>query len=396
MQCGIVCHRGTEKLCLKEICSILSNIDPKTANIEHGFVRITVASYDDIIRLSYFMRSALRVILLLSFSNISTFSSLRTSICSDISSSSFLANFLPTEASLCVICERMGTHDFKSIDVEKMLAQELVAFGATSNCILHPVFKNAQLYFYSYVYEKIFAFGIDFAGFDLSKRHYRVFGHQSSIKGSLAFCALLFGDFNSHDTILCPFCQDGILPIETTLSLTNISVHRYDHSRFMFTSYEPFQNFSFDSFVTEENREPVSVYGFDPSFVHLQATQKNAKIAGVHKYAQFSKIDSDWLFTKFEEKVATLVVSHLPDSFIYRKDSVNKIYSTFFSELQDVVDSYSRVVIITIKPDIVRDCATQNGFHIDRSLVAFSGKREYHFLKMSLDKANVNKDNQNI
>jgi 23S rRNA G2445 N2-methylase RlmL len=388
MLAGIVCHRGAERLCLEEAHAVLGT---KGGRISFpGYVVVECGAIEDIAILSYRMQSATRVLLHISEGKDGNIDHIASMIETDIEASREFREILSSDAAVAIDCERMGTHPFNSSDVVQAIGDIIRQYGEQHEKELRPVFKGADISCYMYIFEDRFGFGIDFCGFDLSKRSYKIFAHQQSIKGTLAYCALRFAEYTEHDTIAVPFCQDGVVAIESILALTHVSPHRYDQNKFSFVRYPMFANSNlFDDVIGLEQRKKVPVYGFAPSFNHLQATQKNAKIAGIHKYGTFSKVDSDWLFTKFENHKADVVICHLPTRFQYRKDSTDKIYSEFFSELPHIIHPQSRIIIITTKPDVVKKTAPC--LQLVSEMEVFSHKSPFTFLYFRPDNANVNK-----
>ena len=65
--------------------------------------------------------------------------------------------------------------------------------------------ESPDVTFFVYIIGKRFFFGVDFAGFDLSKRNYKVFALADSIKASVAYSLVRLAGVKNGMVVLDPF-----------------------------------------------------------------------------------------------------------------------------------------------------------------------------------------------
>jgi len=81
--------------------------------------------------------------------------------------------------------------DFSSQDIEKETGAFIINNIKEKKAYDQKVdLENPDLIFYVYIFNERCYLGIDFCGFDLSKRDYKVFSSASDIKGTIAYSLL--------------------------------------------------------------------------------------------------------------------------------------------------------------------------------------------------------------
>src|SRR3989338_3300733 len=82
-----------------------------------------------------------------------------------------------------VECIREGKHDFNSVNVEGKAA------GLIQNKFKNKKFdiKSYDILFLVYIVNDKCYFGVDFAGFEMNKRAYKIFLHSNSLRGTIAY-----------------------------------------------------------------------------------------------------------------------------------------------------------------------------------------------------------------
>ena len=172
-------------------------------------------------------------------------------------------------------------------------------------------FKNPDVQFYAIEEEKTLLC-IDFSG-DIYKRDYRIFLGKEALKGTTSFAAVQIAGFKDGQTIIDPVCRSGIIAIEAALYASNTSPHYYSKDKFLFRKLKKFSDYDFDKYfskIDKQIKEPkASITASDNNFRSVQASQKNAKIAGVNKYIKFSRRDLQWLDTKFKKQSVDCIVT---------------------------------------------------------------------------------------
>ncbi len=108
-----------------------------------------------------------------------------------------------------VKCSREGRHDFNSVDVAKKIGEFIFNKG-------HKVNMDSNEIIYVDIIDDICMIGILIKD-RLGKRAYRVKINNQSISPTVAFALLKTAGFNASESLLDPFCRDGIILIEAAL-----------------------------------------------------------------------------------------------------------------------------------------------------------------------------------
>ncbi|MBT4539109.1 hypothetical protein HOI26_00025 [Candidatus Woesearchaeota archaeon] len=166
------------------------------------------------------------------------------------------------------------------------------------------VFFNGKKYF----------IGVDLAG-ELNDRAYRLFPHQASFKGDLAYYFLRKSGIQKGEKVLVGYMKDGTLAIEASLYLENSMV---SSPPFVVEKMPGFQNLA--KYELKQN-EPNTVIAFDSGVQSFIAARKNVKISKTN--VQVKKWALDELDTVCDEKSFDRLIFHITS-----KDEVklNEIY----------------------------------------------------------------------
>jgi len=211
--------------------------------------------------------------------------------------------------------------------------------------------------------------GISMGGFDLSKREYRVFGHSSDIKGTLAYLLLRSAGYSPGQSLFDPFTRSGTLAIEAALFSSGFPVNYYckDALSSAFSRLLPFAGTNFAEFFVAIEKDSAAsakkrlkgkkaeIISSSSLMQNLRSAEKNAKIAGVNKIIRFSRLDIEWLDAKIAENSIGLVVSYPPqfksasskDSFAAAENTrLAKLYKEFFFQAVYFLKKGGEVVLM--------------------------------------------------
>ncbi len=289
--------------------------------------------------LCYFGRSVSRVMELLcsfEFKNLD-----------DIGKKIKIENF--SAETFAVKCIREGKHDFSSSDVEKIVGDKV-----DSKVDL----KNPQKILLVYICDNKFYLGLDYSGFDLGKRDYKIFVHPASIRGDVAYSLLRIADFSKKDVLLDPFCGSGTILIEAGLFCLNKSVHFHQKDKFAFLKFMKYD-------FKDEIKGKCRIIGTDLSKNVIINAQKNAKIAGVE--IDFQVADVEWLDTKLDENSIDGIVTN-PTSLSKRRkpEPVKKSYDDLFNNAKYLLKKKGTVAVITKDAEVMKEIAKKNGFGVKK------------------------------
>lgn len=222
--------------------------------------------------------------------------------------------------------------------------------------------------------------GIDFSGKELSKRDYRIFCHKNSLNATVASSLIYFsGAYKFLNkkarknplVILDPFCGSGTIPIEFALKFSGISPQHFEENKLAYKNYNI--NVKDLEEGIEEN-ESVRIIGFDNMLPNIKASQKNAKIANINKFIEFSKVGTDWLDIKFTEKEVDMIVTDPPViPKIGDEKDVLKGYKELFYQAEYIMKKDGTITIIC-QSDRIKGFAEK--FELLKEKEIFQGKQK--------------------
>ncbi|MBI1969914.1 hypothetical protein HYS48_04435 [Candidatus Woesearchaeota archaeon] len=333
--------------------------------IKEALVLFDAKKLEDFCRLCYKAQSVKRILLMLGegkVKNLEDFESIMEKIS--------VEPYLTKQTSFAVRAIRVGEHDFSSHDIEETVG----------TCIEGKVdLQQPAITIIVYLHGQQCYIGIDMAGFDLSKREYRIFTN-SNLKATVAYAMLRIADIQQKQTILDLFCKDGQIGIEAGLYLSHFPVQYYQKEKFAFRKFS-WLDFDVEKLFAAEDRKmlekiPGKIICSDPSHPHVKAAEKNAKIAGIHKLLQFSRMDVEWLDTKFKKKSVEVVVSFppQPSGRVNIKD-VEKHYQETFYQLDYILKPKGKAVFIG--NDLLKDIAAKRNFKVTEERKIRQGGKEF-------------------
>ncbi len=209
-----------------------------------------------------------------------------------------------------VICSRKGENNLSSQAVEKDVGEMFFNDGAKVDL------ENPEtIVFVDIVGEEILV-GIDLTPVLLSKRDYRIKVHNQSLNACVAYSLVRLSGYSEEKVLLDPFAKDGVIVIEAL---------KYKKGK---------------------------VYAFDDMFPNIRKLEVNSKLAGLRKEVNVSRIEVEWLDTKFKEGEVDCVVSAVPfPSKNVKEKDVVKVYKELFHQLSFILKESGKAVFIapTIK-----------------------------------------------
>ncbi|MBW3014990.1 methyltransferase [Candidatus Woesearchaeota archaeon] len=340
----VITHKGFEDVCASEISELI-----KTKCEEGDSVVIFDVNQEvQLCDLCYNVQSAIKVMSLLADFEFSSFDDIVNKL-----KAVKIAGLLKKK-SFVVRCLREGDHSFNGRDVEAAIGE-----------LVHEKFKakvdleNPDIILYVYIYDNHCYFGVDYSGFDLSKRSYKIFSSPRSLRGTIAYCLVRLSGFNKKKVLIDPFCNDGTIVIETGLYVSGFPVHYYDRDKFAFLKLMKY-DFKEPAGIVEGQ-----VNGSDPSLASIRAVSKNSKVAGVFKAIKTSRVDIEWLDTKFDKNSVDVVVTHPPiPSKIHKEEEIKKIYREFFYQCEFILKEKGKIFVIAKRVDLLKQEGEKQSFKV--------------------------------
>jgi 23S rRNA G2445 N2-methylase RlmL len=372
MQAFVITARGAEKIGAIEVKELIQ----QQIVLEDTVVKFSINSLKDLCTICYRAQSISRAVLLL------TEFSVHKSL--DITMKNLIIQ-IPREflKKFSIECRRTGEHDFKSVDLSASVAGLIISYAKNyHNIDLNTDYETPLVCFYLYVNGNKGYFGVDFAGFDLSKRQYKIFNHPESLRGTTGYALVRLSDYNKKHSLLDPFMGSGIIVIEAALFSLGLPVHYYDKDKLAFTKYEFFRELP-DFFNKHDSirRTKTKIYGFDSQFRYLQASQKNAKLAGLGKEISLSKCEIEWLDTKLEKKSIDLIVSD-PPRISRQKDLkiLSKLYNELFYQADYILKKTGKIFLLCKEFELLKEAAQKHRFILKEKYSIFQGEDIFNVL----------------
>ena len=358
---------GIEKVASKEIKEL---IKAKTS-VKKGAVSFDLKELSDLCVLCYKGQSVSRIILLLKQFKIKKIEDLKQLEKIDFT------EYLDSKQSFASRCMKIG--GFSSREIEEEVGAIIIDSIKKKTKRKQKVnLENPDVTFFSYVVDNEVYFGIDFASVDLSKRHYKIFGHQRSLKGTIAYSLLRLANYDNKKILVDTFCNDGSIPIEASLFASGFPVNYYDKDRFAFLKLKQFKGLDFDKFFEKYDKVKKikeKIYAFDSEQRFVKTAEKNAKIAGVLKNINFARIEVEWLDTKFKKSEVDLIITNPPRvSKQVKKQDFIKLFKELFYQADYVLKEKGKIAVIAKDMELLKTEADKYNFKAIEELDVNQGK----------------------
>ncbi|MBW2978408.1 methyltransferase [Candidatus Woesearchaeota archaeon] len=346
-----ISYKGMEDITALEIKELLKVESEK----KEGCVVFDVKKLEDLALLCYKGQAVNRVLLLLDEFKISKIEDLKR--ISKIDFSEWLKN--KTFAARCGI---VGNKELSSQEVERATGDEI---NGKVNL------DNPEVTVFVYIYKNNCYVGIDLGG-DLSKREYKIFSTPIALKGTIAYSLLRIGRYDKEKTLLDPFCGSGEIIIEASSFVNNFPVNFYNKKKFPFLKLI---EYDFEIVDKKIKKEKTRIHAFDSQQRYVKSAEKNAKIAGIQKSINFSRVDVADLELKFKEKNVDLIVTNPPRvSSSINLGAIKKIYHEFFYQAEYILNSKGKIVVCSTKVELLKEQADKFGFKIKEEREIEHGK----------------------
>jgi 23S rRNA G2445 N2-methylase RlmL len=242
---------------------------------------------------------------------------------------------------------------------------------------------NPDITFLIFINKNTAYFGIDFSGRDLHKREYKLFAHKDSLRATVAYALVRIADLKPKETLLDPFCHSGEIAIEGALFITNFPVNYFSKEKFSFLKFKPLKKANLNKLFQDADKKIVQtkkpkILCLSSAMMDINASKKNAKIAGINKALSFSRMDTEWLDTKLDKESIDKIVTHPPElSRTTNQKDIEKIYNEFFHQAEFILKKKGLIVIVSRNSQLLKTEAEKYKFKIEEEMQVFSGKQPY-------------------
>ncbi len=233
---------------------------------------------------------------------------------------------IPLNSTFRVTCERIGKHDFTSINVQRVAGQALVDKYRKKVDL-----KNPETIVRVDVIHDLCIIGIQITRKSLRIRYPKVFHHYSALNPIIAYAMLRLANVKPGDKILDAFCGSGTIIIEAAQVWENLDL-----------------------------------LGIDISPKSVEGAWKNSEAAGVKDKVKFLVGDStklknflpeNWKFDK--------VISNLPFGIrSSRLKIIPKIYQDFLNSIKPFLKENSIICLLTIHKNLLENISKELSYSI--------------------------------
>lgn len=278
----------------------------------------------------------------------------------------------------------------KKVDNDDLSSEEICS--RTGELIINHIKKtkkyrqnvdlnNPDAIFFVYIFKNTCYLGIDFSGFELHKRQYRIFQHPNALRATIAYSLIRIAQIKEKETILDTFTGSGTIPIEAALHFSNFPVNYYSKDKFIFLKSLKLNKNFFENIDKKIKRSKVKIYGYDSIFGYITSSKKNAKIAGINKELKLSRCEISWLDTKFKKSSVDKIITYPPQqSKNIDVKITEKIYNEFFYQADFILKKAGKIVLITRSLELLQKYAEKFKFKLKEEREVYSGKQALKIL----------------
>ncbi|MSR86403.1 hypothetical protein EXS74_03330 [Candidatus Woesearchaeota archaeon] len=222
----------------------------------------------------------------------------------------------PVVSPFRVVCSNKGGEDISSQQIEKDVGAEFFAKGNTVDL------KNPKTIVFVDVLDDRILVGVDCTPELLSRRKYRIKIHNQSLNACIAYGLVRLSGYCGKKMFVDPFAKDGVIVIEAVL---------YKKGK---------------------------IIAYDALFPHVKNVEINATLAHVRKDITISRIEPEWLDTKFQDEEIDFLVTALPFvSKTQRENEVKVLYKDFLSHVSFILHKKGRLVVIAPSLTLFKEMA---------------------------------------
>jgi len=267
------------------------------------------------------------------------------------------AKFIEPWQTFAIRPERIGKHDFTSIDIGRVAGQAVIdSYLESRGHRLKVNLDNPDVEIYVELNVDRLIVAVSLTRSSLHLRGYKLFAHPAGLKPTIACALLRFAGWRRDKPLVDPMCGGGTIPIEAALAskgveIPCISMDRID-VRTLYRLYpeagEALHNLCRNSMLNEFDRIFVGI-DINPRFV--EGAIVNAKNAGVDDATLFLVGDFRGSIPKLkriENEIGVVfdtAVFNPPYGYRMKPRKLRELYEDMLKILID--NGFRRIVFIT-------------------------------------------------
>lgn len=247
--------------------------------------------------------------------------------------------FISKGCSFAIRSMRIGSHDFTSIDISRVVGQAVIdSYKMDYGVRLRVNLKKPDVIIRAEVVDNEFLLGVDTTGdVALHKRLWRVYDHPAHLNATIACGMIYLAKWKRNENLIDPMCGSGTIPIEAALIGRNIPPNK--NRKFAFENIFDVECKKWHEFKNKR----LKISGIERFITHINDAIRNAENAGVLDTLDFRRGDA----TKIKGCYDCIITNPPYGLRIASKRIVEKLYKDFLKNIRNCIHEKSRIVIIT-------------------------------------------------
>ncbi|MEM3346270.1 MAG: tRNA (guanine(6)-N2)-methyltransferase [Desulfurococcaceae archaeon] len=295
-------------------------------------------------------------------------------------------DLIPPDKTFAIKSERVGKHDFTSLDVSRVAGQAVIdSYIESKGLKLRVNLDEPDVEIWVFLRYDELIVGINTTGEGLHKRRYRVYSHPAALKTTIAAGMLRIGEYKGQP-LLDPLCGGGTIPVEAAHLARRIPivVFRRDYLFRNLKLYDPALETNIaEKLIQTSRRDIYEIYCMDISSKHLRGALENARSALVDDTIKFLLGDATRK-ESYKGINASLVVTNPPYGIrSHRIEKIGEFYESFAKVLADVFPG-ARLVLITASVKQFEQAAEKVGLEIEHQRTVMHGGLTTRIYKVKL------------
>jgi len=357
MEFYATCTPGLEFISAKEIEGKKLG---RVIELREGRGRVLFESeYDLIPLLNCSLRSVERVVLLLARERASDLDGIYKAV------KRIDFSFIRPEWSFAVRSNRLGEHNFTSVDIGRVAGQAVIdSYIEAKGVRLKVNLDSPDVIVRCDLIKDELLVGIDTTGDEgLHKRNYRVYQHPAPLNPALASSLIYLSEWDHEHSLLDPFCGSGTILFEAGMIARNTPVCKFRRDFAFLKFFGELPRF-------EERDVELKLYGVEKFRKHIEGAELIASYVGI--YPKFIRGYAERIGEYFDS--VDFIVTNPPYGLrIGRKGTIEKIYAEFLKAASSILKE--RMVLITSETSIFERHARDNFEVIKKLEVMYGGLR---------------------
>jgi len=295
-------------------------------------------------------------------------------------------DLIPPDKTFAIKSERVGKHDFTSLDVSRVAGQAVIdSYIESKGLKLRVNLDEPDVEIWVFLRYDELIVGINTTGEGLHKRRYRVYSHPAALKTTIAVGMLRIGEYKGQP-LLDPLCGGGTIPVEAAHLARRIPivVFRRDYLFRNLKLYDPALETNIaEKLIQTSRRDIYEIYCMDISSKHLRGALENARSALVDDTIKFLLGDATRK-ESYKGINASLVVTNPPYGIrFHRIEKIGEFYESFAKVLADVFPG-ARLVLITASVKQFEQATEKVGLEIEHQRIVMHGGLTTRIYKVKL------------